>query len=109
MKKFLLIALMFFAVNALAQTKISGHLKDTKGKPVIAASITVKDTYDGAVSDSSGNFSFTTTEKGSQVITITNVNYDDYQAPIDINDQPIILNISLKEKFNELKAVMVTA
>ncbi len=109
MKNFLTIALMFFAVNAMAQTKISGHLKDTKGKPVIAASVTLKDTYDGTVSDSSGSFSFTTTETGSHVIEVNNINFDDYQSPVELNGQPITLNIPLKEKFNELKAVTVTA
>jgi len=93
MKKFLLITLMFLSVNAIAQTSISGHLKDTKGKPIIAASITVKDSYDGTVSDSSGNFNFTTTEKGIHAITITQNDFDDYEASVDLNGQPLTLNI----------------
>ena len=109
MKNFLLIALMFFSMNAIAQTKITGYIYDHKGKPVAGVSITLKDTYDGAVSDSAGNFSFTTTETGSHTIDVTNINYDDYQTNVELNGQPVNLNISLKEKFNELKAVMVTA
>jgi outer membrane receptor for ferrienterochelin and colicin len=109
MKKFLLIALMFTVVHAMAQTKISGHLKDSKGKPVIAASITVKDSYDGTISDSSGNFSFATTETGTHTITITANDFEDYEVPVDLNGQPLIMNVSLKPKFNELKAVTVTA
>ena len=85
MKNILIIALMFFGVNAMAQTKISGHLKDNRGKPVIAASITVKDSYDGTTSDSSGNFSFTTTETGSHIIAITQSDFDDYETPVDLN------------------------
>jgi outer membrane receptor for ferrienterochelin and colicin len=96
-------------VSAIAQTKISGKIKDTKGKPIPSVSITLKDTYDGAVTDSLGNFSFTTTEKGSHVIEVTNLNYDDYQATVELTGEPITINTSLKEKFNELKAVMVTA
>jgi hypothetical protein len=109
MKKSLLVTMMFLSVNAKAQTTISGHLKDNKGKPIIAASITVKDSYDGTVSDSSGNFHFTTTEKGMHAITITQNDFDDYEAAVDLNSQPLTLNISLKPKFNELKAVTVTA
>jgi hypothetical protein len=82
-------------------------LKTTKGKPIIAASITVKDSYDGTVSDSSGNFHFTTTERGTHAFTITQIDFDDYEAPVDLNGQPLTLNISLKPKFNELKAVTV--
>ena len=109
MKKVLIIALMFFGVHAMAQTNISGSLKDAKGKPVIAASVSIKDSYDGTVSDSSGKFSFTSTEKGSHVITVTNINFDDYEMPVELNGQAINITVSLKPKFNELKAVTVTA
>ncbi len=109
MKKFLLAATIFFANHIIAQTKISGHLKDNKGKPVAGVSITLKDTYDGAVSDSLGNYSFNTTEKGSHLIEMTNVNYDDYQTTVELNNAPLTINATLKEKFNELKAVTVTA
>ena len=109
MKNFVLTTFLFLSIHCFSQTKISGHIKDNKGKPVPGVSITLKDTYDGAVSDSSGNFSFSTTEKGSHVIEMTNVNYDDYQTPVDLNNTPLTFNVSLKEKFNELKAVTVTA
>jgi len=109
MKGFLIIALMFFAVDAMAQTKIAGTLKDSKGKPVIAANIAIKDSYDGTVSDSSGHFSFTTTETGNHIITIAQNDFEDYEAPVDLNGQPLNMLVSLKPKFNELRAVMVTA
>ena len=109
MKKFLLAATIFFSNHIIAQTKITGHIKDNKGKPIAGVSITLKDTYDGAVSDSLGNYNFSTTEKGSHVIEMTNVNYDDYQITVDLNNQPLTINATLKEKFNELKAVTVTA
>ena len=109
MKKFLLAATIFFANHIIAQTKISGHLKDNKGKPIAGVSITLKDTYDGTVSDSLGNYNFSTTEKGSHIIEMTNVNYDDYSVNVDLNNTPLTINATLKEKFNELKAVTVTA
>lgn len=109
MKKFLTIALLFIAVNLMAQTNISGRIKNNRGKPIIAAGIAVKNSYDGTVSDSSGNFSFTTTETGAHSIIITQSDFDDYEAPVDLNGQPLIINLSLKPKFNELRAVTVTA
>ncbi len=109
MKKLILVGLILFNLHAFAQTKISGKIKDNKGKPVASVSITLKDTYDGSTTDSLGNFSFTTTEKGSHIINLTNVNYDDYQTTVNLNNTSITINVTLKEKFNELKAVTVTA
>src|SRR5215472_15079961 len=109
MKNFLLISMTLLTINTIAQTKISGHIRDNKGKALPGVSITLKDTYDGAVTDSMGNFSFTTTETGSHVIEMTSMDYDDYQLPVELNSTPLTINASLKEKFNELKAVTVTA
>ena len=109
MKHIIITAFLFLSIQSFAQTKIEGKIKDNKGKPIVGVSITLKDTYDGAVSDSSGNYNFTTTEKGSHVLEFTNVNYDAYQATIDLEGTPLTINASLKEKFNELNAVTVTA
>ncbi|HAI83438.1 MAG TPA: hypothetical protein DCL43_07205, partial [Chitinophagaceae bacterium] len=59
-----LIIFFMLATVAGAQTRISGKVLDTKGKPLVGASITLVNTYDGAIADSAGNFSFKTTEKG---------------------------------------------
>jgi hypothetical protein len=109
MKNWMMAAFAFISVSAIAQTKISGRIKDTKGRPIPAASITVKDTYDGAVTDSLGNFSFLTNEKGSHTIEVSNLNYDSYQVTVELNNEPIVINTALKEKLNELRAVTVTA
>ncbi|MCC6286641.1 MAG: TonB-dependent receptor [Chitinophagaceae bacterium] len=92
-----------------AQTKISGNIKDNKGKPVPSASIVLKDTYDGATSDSSGNFSFTTSEKGKFTLAVTAVGYKPAEQMIDIAGSNITINISVKEEVSELKAVIISA
>jgi hypothetical protein len=109
MKTWIIAALILTSISSLAQTKISGKIKDTKGKPIPSVSITLKDTYDGAVTDSSGNFSFTTRETGSHTVDVSSLEYDGYQTTVELNGTPITINAELKEKFNELKAVMVTA
>ena len=76
MKQFsFFIALFFTTLIAQAQVKISGVVKDNRGKKIISASITLKDTYDGATSDSAGNYVFTTTEKGSHILVASAVGY----------------------------------
>lgn len=111
MKKILLlltlILLLFGALSA--QVKISGTVKDNKSHPVPGVSITIKDTYDGATTDSAGVFTFRTTEKGEHIITASSIGYKVFEQKINCNKEPISLAISLKEKLDELKAVTVTA
>ena len=103
--------LMIFGVcfKLTAQTIISGKIKDTKGHPIAGASVSLKNTYDGATSDSTGNYHFSTTEKGDQIIAVTNVGYNSVEQKINIAAEPIKLDLAMKEQLNELKAVTITA
>src|SRR5688572_15252461 len=109
MNRFSLFIFLFFTMAAAAQVKVSGKIKDNKGKPIPGVSITLKGTYDGTVSDSSGNFSFTTLETGAHIIEITGVGYHGFIAPVELKNTPIVLEIVLKERLDELKAVVVMA
>src|SRR5215203_339128 len=105
----LLFILSLVASGVIAQVKITGSIKDTKGKPIPNVSITLKDTYDGTVSDSLGSFNFVTSEKGPHTIEVSGVGYFGYSGPIDLKNETIALHIALKEKLDELKAVIVMA
>lgn len=110
MRKVWILAILAFAVfNCRAQVAISGKVKDAKGRAVIGASISIKDSYDGSTTDSSGNFHFTTTEKGEKIIAITSIGYRTEEQPVTIAETSIIKNITLKEELSELKAVTITA
>ena len=105
----LLFIISLVASGVIAQVKITGSIKDTKGKPIPNVSITLKDTYDGTVSDSLGSFNFITSEKGPHTIEVSGVGYFGYSSPIDLKNETIALHIALKEKLDELKAVIVMA
>lgn len=108
--KLLMIIFTLFVVNtAFSQVIISGKVKDNRGRPVLAASISLKDSYDGAVADSTGNYRFTTSEKGNFTITVTCAGYKSVEQTITIGNAAITLDFVLKEELNELKAVTVTA
>ena len=110
MKQFsLFIAFLFIALLTQAQVKISGTVKDNHGKKIISASITLKDTYDGATSDSLGNYAFTTTEKGNYTLVASAVGYKTVEQSITVANEPVTINFNIKEEINELKAVTVTA
>lgn len=109
MRAFLLINMLLFTVIAGAQQVIKGAVKDMKGRPIALASITVKESYDGATSDSSGKFSFTCYEKGPQLLVVTANGYASQEIPITIAEEEIVQDVQLKEAHDELDAVVITA
>ena len=104
----LLILLLSFLAGS-AQTVISGKVKDGKGHPVSGASITLKDTYDGATTDSLGAFHFRTTEKGEQTLLATSIGFKLTEQKINLTGAAQHIDIVLKQEPNELTAVTITA
>jgi len=109
MKRVLTLFTLILSLSAKAQVKIAGRITDGKGKPVSGVSITLKDTYDGATTDSLGNFSFVTTEKGKKTLETSIIGYRPYEQEITIESSDIALNIAMKELVTELKAVVISA
>lgn len=110
MKSYITLFTSLVILTALnAQVKISGTIKDNKGNAVIGASISIKNSYDGATTDSTGAYAFKASDKGAQVIIFSSIGYKEVEQPITIAGTPITLNIILKEKLDELRAVSVTA
>ncbi len=92
-----------------AQIKIAGHITDNKNKPITGASITLKDTYDGATSDSLGAYHFTTDEKGAHELEVTYSGFNSVVQKIVIGAEDILQDINLKEQITVLKAVVISA
>jgi vitamin B12 transporter len=109
-KKWWLIIVALFVFHAAnSQVIIKGVVKDNKANPIPGVSITLKDTYDGATSDSSGIFSFKTDEKGEQTIIATSVGYKPFEQIVKLEKGVLAIDISLKELITELNAVVVSA
>ena len=106
---FFYITLFLFSTTTLAQVTISGKVKDNRGRAIIGASVSLKDSYDGAITDSAGVYQFTTTEKGAFTLQVTYLGYTTVELPVSLENQPLAVDITLKEKLDELKAVTVTA
>lgn len=101
--------ILLFGLLTQAQVKVSGKVTDTKGKPISGVSITLKETYDGATTDSLGNFSFITTEKGNRILEATITGYKPFELGINLEQAISTLAISIKELITELKAVVISA
>ena len=105
----LFIPLLFFTLTSLAQTTITGRTKDPKGRPVAGVSISIKDSYDGGTSDSTGKFSFKTTETGDKLLLASSIGFTPSEQTITLTGSLLTLTITLKEEPNELNAVSITA
>lgn len=82
--------------------KITGSVKDASGDPIIGASVVIKGTSDGTITDLDGNFSFEGPSKG--VLSITYIGY--VEQDLTINDKTIF-NVTLKEDVKTLEEVVV--
>lgn len=108
-KLLLLPVLLLLSAQVIAQTALTGTVTDGRKRPIAGASITLKDTYDGATTDSLGRFSFTTEEKGAAVLLASATGYKKGSQAITLIGRPLRLSFELKEAVNELTAVIITA
>lgn len=93
-----------------AQSVIKGRVTNNKSKPLFGVNITLKDTYDGATTDSLGWFSFTTTEKGQQLLVASSSGLKPFEQPLTLaKDSSYNFTIQLKEEITELSAVVISA
>lgn len=104
----LLIFLSMFSLSQ-AQTRVSGLIKTSKGAPVANANILIKNSYDGASSDSSGHFDFTTSESGALVLVYSALNYETHSVQINANKEPLHLTLNIKPAVNQLETVTISA
>jgi CarboxypepD_reg-like domain len=108
MKPLLTFAFLLLSFVAISQSTLSGKIVDTKNKPVSSANIYIDGTYDGATSDEKGEFSFTTTTTGNQILVVSSLTFDTSKITIDVaNFQN--QTIKIKESANTLDAVVITA
>jgi hypothetical protein len=108
MKSFYTFVFLLATFAIQAQQTISGTVLDEKSKPIIGANIFIDGTYDGASSDESGNFKFTTTANGNQVLVISFLTYETLKVTINVAECQNKV-FKLKESVNSLDAVIVTA
>ncbi|CAN5119040.1 TonB-dependent receptor [soil metagenome] len=109
MKSILLIATFFYSITSFSQLRVSGTVKNNKGRTLAGATITLNGTYDGAVSDSAGNYSFVSVEKGDKIISASIVGNKTVEHAVILQKPDIQIDFVLKEEVKELTAVMITA
>ena len=106
---FTLVFTIAFTFTLIAQITISGKVLGRNNKPLKDVSVTLKDTYDGATTDETGNYKFETSEKGSQTLILSHPKFIEIEKSIQIEDKNLILNAELKESVSEIDAVVISA
>ena len=99
--------IMISGLTSLAQNSISGIVYDAQTKDVlIGATIMIKETSVGAVTDADGEFSLETSKDFPLVLEIKYLGYDDSEMPVTNSKK---VEIFLQETYSSLKEVTVTA
>ncbi len=104
-----LTCLMFAAGITHAQTTISGKVTDGRDVPVSGASVSFDNTLDGGTTDSAGNFRFTTTESGSQMLDVNAVGFEPYKISLAVSGNVTDLAVKMKASAQRMEGVTVTA
>ena len=99
---FLMMALFGLYGQIMAQTTVTGNVKDGTGEPIIGASVIVTGTSNGTVTDFDGNFSMKANE--GDELTISYIGFVTQKVKVN-GSAPI--NITLLEDNAELDEVVV--
>ena len=101
----LVLAMVLFAVGfTMAQKTVMGTIKAANGEPVVGASVVVKGTTKGSLSDIDGKFSLDVPANATTLV-ISSVGYTSIDVPVG-NEKEI--NITLKDADAVLSEVVIT-
>lgn len=110
MKTALLILFSLLCINAgYAEISISGKVTLPNGSPVAGATVILKGSYDGAVTNNDGQYSFNTSLEGEQILRVRFIGLIPQEIVFSLLDSNMVMNVTLKENLNELNTVQITA
>ena len=86
-----------------AQVRVSGKIIDASGEPIIGASVGIKWTSTGAMSDAEGEYTIEVPNTQS-ILTYSYIGYETQEMVVGKNT---IINVTLKENTKELDEIVV--
>lgn len=108
MKKIIFLVSLLFSITILAQTTVSGKVTDNEGDPIYGANVYLDGTYDGSSTNEKGEFSFTSSEKGTQTIIVSFISFEEFKLTADISTFKNLI-VKMREDVNTLDAVIINA
>jgi iron complex outermembrane receptor protein len=107
----LLFAVLFQTV-AWAQTSmysISGNISDINSNPLAGATIKIKDSYTGAITNANGEFTLKSVDEGQITLEITYIGFQTLLHPLNLTANVTGLNLNLKDGVVMAKDFVVLA
>ena len=105
----IIIFTILISLNVFSQTIILGKVSEEKGEALPGSSIYLKGTYDGTTSNENGEFKFKSNKKGQFTLAVEFMGYESFARNLELKGDTIRVNVTLKEAFNQLNAVTITA
>ena len=104
LRRLMFLLLVFVcSIGASAQSRVTGKVVDANGEPVIGASVMVKGTSNGVVTDLDGNYSISNVPAGASL----NISYVGYRTRTVAVDGKSQLNVTMEEDRQLLDEVVV--
>lgn len=104
----LVFGLFLLSLLTSAQTVLQGRVTDQSNHALPGANVFLRGTYDGANTDSTGAFQFTSSRQDTATLLVSYVGYEPFSQKITLA-QPSPLIIRLTEMANELNTVVISA
>lgn len=92
-----------------SQTVITGKVTQDQGEALPGANVYLQGTYDGTTGNETGQFVLKSKKTGHFDLHIEFMGYKPVSREVELKGDTIRLNVQLKEAFNELTAVTITA
>lgn len=100
--------MLFFCDFTFAQINVKGNVQfKSKGMPGV--NVIVKGTFEGTSTDINGNYNLSINDLDSAVLIFSLLGFEKEEIKIFSTKSDYVLNVKLKEKFNELQTVEITA
>lgn len=94
----LLVSIAFGAVLSVQAQQISGTVTDAAtGESIPGANVYISELQKGAATNADGQFEISNVESGSYTLTASYVGYEPYETTIEVANEPLTLNIQLKQ------------
>jgi len=97
------------SLQTFSQTVITGKVTQEQGEALPGANVYLKGTYDGTSANKNGYFILKTKKTGTFDLRVEFVGYEPSLQKLELKGDTIRVNVQLKEAFNQLTAVTITA